>query len=102
MKNIFLCLLLVVGSSLNADAESQYSVVVTLDAGESVLIRSKGCDKCKLIKYDDLSNVQTKGLSIDESYVIEYEVVYYQCLSCGEYVIAGKECPNKYCPSNWN
>lgn len=97
---LFLSLFLFFGAVLHA-SDGKPTLVVTLEAGESILIRSKECDKCMLIKYKD-RDIRSKGMSFDESYVIEYEFIYYQCLSCGEHVIVGRACSNSYCPSNWD
>jgi hypothetical protein len=104
LKTLLCAVLLLCCANCKAD-EAHISLVITLDPGESVMIKSADGEHSTFIDYKALEkkpvNFNEKGLSFEESYHLEYHlIIWAQCPSCTSFYNAAEGgCRNPYCPA---
>ncbi len=81
--------------------EPHISLVVTLDPGESVMVKSSDGEFSTFIDYAHKPVIAHKSLSADESYHLEYHlIIWVQCPGCHSFYNGAEgPCRNPYCPS---
>ena len=105
LKNLLCALLILCSSACKADTfdNSHFSLVITLDPGETVMVKSADGKYSTYIDYSAKKankDVIQKGISADESYHLEYHlVIWMQCPACTmHYNAAEVGCRNPFCP----
>jgi hypothetical protein len=85
-------------------AQPHISLVVTLDPGESVMVKSADGKQKTFIDYTPIQpGAVNKGVSVDDAYHLEYHlIIWMQCDGCGSwYDMIEGGCPNQYCPRRY-
>lgn len=103
-KQLFICATLLFCGDCKAD-EGQYNLVLTLDPGECVLVKTADDKCCTFIKYDHKPVAKGLDLESPQAYCVEYHfMVWVQCPACNCYYDAAhhNECQNAACPSKMN
>ncbi len=101
MKNLLLAAMMLCCSDCKAQ-EPHFSLVITLDPGESVMVKTADGEHSTFIDYNHPSpRVQHKGISVDDAYHLEYHlIIWAQCPGCTMFYNAAEGgCRNPYCPS---
>lgn len=103
LKYLILSMMLLCCGDCKGDAH--YSLVVTLDPGESVMIKSADGKHQAFVDFGfNGKGVINKSVSADESYHLEYHlIIWIQCDGCGGFYDAMEGgCRNPYCPSKYS
>ncbi len=109
LKKLFLSAALLLCCSDCKAQEHQnmhYSLVVTLDPGESVMIKTSDGESNFFIDYTEKKNVcaipDSFSRECPRAYHIDFHVVFWvECPACRTYYNAADGgCKNQYCPSN--
>lgn len=101
-KKLFLCAALLCCGSCKASEPAQYGLVVTIDPGESVLVKTSDGKSSTFIRYDYKPVAKGLDLESPEAYCVEYHfMVWVECPACNCYYDAAhhSSCPNAVCPS---
>ncbi len=108
LKNLLCAALIFCFSMCVADqiVSQHYSLVVTLDPGESLMVKTSDGEFGTFLDYRGMrvsseSGCIHKGIGVDDSYHLEYHlIIWAQCPGCTTFYNAAEGgCRNPYCPS---